>query len=87
YIEGDMFTSLFEGATEFKLGKRSVAGPDRESFEIDFARTDAGGSSRWKDRALMLREDGQWKLDDVEYGGDWGFAAHGRLSDSLKPSE
>jgi hypothetical protein len=32
----------------------------------------------------MLREDGRWKLDDVEYGGSWDFASRGRLSDSLK---
>jgi hypothetical protein len=82
-----MFTSTFEGASAFKLGKRGVLGPDRESFEIELSYTDASGTSRWKDRALMLREDGRWKLDDVEYGGDWDFAARGRLSDTLKQTE
>jgi hypothetical protein len=87
YIEGDLFTSAFEGASAFKLGKRSVLGPDRESFEIELSYTQAGAGSHWKDRVQMLREDGRWKLDDVEYGGDWDFAAHGRLSDTLKPAQ
>jgi len=84
FIEGDLFTSLFEGASEFELGQRSASGPDRETVEIEFSYTEGGQTSRWKDRATMLREDGRWKLDDVEYGGSWDFASRGRLSDSLK---
>ncbi|KRB06166.1 DUF3828 domain-containing protein [Lysobacter sp. Root690] len=74
YVDEDLFTSMYDGATTFKLGKRSVIAADRESFEIDFSYTEASGTSRWTDRVQMLREDGRWKLDDVEYGGyhdDW----------------
>ncbi|MEH6420609.1 hypothetical protein [Pseudomonas sp. CGJS7] len=84
FIEGDLFTSLFEGASEFELGQRKALGPDRETMEIEFSYTEGGQTSRWKDRVTMLREDGRWKLDDVEYGGSWDFATRGRLSDSLK---
>ncbi|MGO1071293.1 hypothetical protein [Lysobacter sp. CA199] len=88
YIEGDMFSGLADGVTGFELGKRSVLGPGRESFEIEFVCVDSDVTVRRNNRASMVREDGRWKLDDVEYGeidpGDGDFVAQGRLSDSLK---
>lgn len=101
YIEGDFFTSRDDGVTTFKLGKHIVRTADLESFEIEFSYTEPSGTSRWTDRVQMLREDGRWKLDDVEYGGyrqdgsdgerdrdgERNFAAHGRLSDTLRQSE
>lgn len=97
YVDDDLFTSMYDGAKTFKLGKRSVVAADRESFEIEFTYTEPSGTSRWTDRVQMLREDGRWKLDDVEYGDDDGhdgerdsernFAVRGRLSDTLKQTE
>ncbi|QWP78788.1 hypothetical protein J5226_10510 [Lysobacter sp. K5869] len=90
YIEGDMFTGLSEGATGYKLGKRNALGPDRESVDLEFVYDDGSGPpTRWRGRAQMVREDGSWKLDEVEYGdfdagvqGD--FVRAGSLSDWFK---
>ncbi|QWF15913.1 DUF3828 domain-containing protein [Lysobacter capsici] len=91
YIEGDFFTSRDDGVTAFKLGKHIVRAADLESFEIEFSYAEPAGTSRWTDRVQMRREDGRWKLDDVEYGDDRDdgrdFAVRGRLSDTLKQTE
>lgn len=85
YGDGDLFTSLFEGPTAHKIGKRTVLAPDRQSIEIELTYSEPRlPDTHWTDRALMLREDGQWKLDDIEYGGQWDFATRGRLSDALR---
>ncbi|QWF15914.1 hypothetical protein [Lysobacter capsici] len=88
YGDGDLFTSLFEGPTGYRLGKRTVLAPDRESIEVELTYSEPRTpDTHWTDRALMLREDGQWKLDDIEYGGQWDFATRGRLSDALRSQE
>ncbi|WP_141233523.1 hypothetical protein ABU614_01560 [Lysobacter firmicutimachus] len=86
FVDGDLFSSLYEGPTGYRIGARTVSGPDRESFEIELSYREPPSSevSRWTDRALLLREDGQWKLDDIEYGGQWDFASRGRLSEALR---
>lgn len=88
YIEGDLFSSLDDGLTGFELGKRSVLGPDRERFEIESVYADSEVSLRRRNRALMVREDGRWKLDDVEYGRsdvvDGDFVAQASLSELLR---
>lgn len=90
YIEGDFFTSGDDGVTTFELGKHVVRAVDLESFEIEFSYNEPGGISRWTDRVQMLRQDGRWKLDDVEYGDhddERNFAVRGRLSDTLRRTE
>lgn len=88
YGDGDLFTSLFEGPTGYRLGKRALLAPDRESIEVELSYSEPRTpDTYWTDRALMLREDGQWKLDDIEYGGQWDFATRGRLSDALRSED
>lgn len=83
YIEGDMFSSLFEGATAFELLPQAQESAGRTTFAVRFSYKDRSGQSNWTDRVVAIREDGRWVVDDVLYGGDWDFAAHGRLSDAL----
>lgn len=86
FVDGDVFSSLFEGPTGYAIGPRTVLAADRERIEIELTHQEprTPGITRWSDHALMVREDGQWKLDDIEYGGQWDFASRGRLSDSLR---
>lgn len=83
YIEGDMFSSLFEGATSFEVLPQAEKSAELATFAVRFSYKDGSGQSDWTDRVVAIREDGRWVVDDVLYGGDWGFAAHGSLSQSL----
>jgi len=85
FIEGDLFSSLFEGPTGFEPGAVQRDG-DRARVTVHFSHRDerSGGSvTRWEDDAWLVRERGQWRIDDIEYRGDWPFAARGRLARNL----
>ena len=84
WIEGDLFSSLFEGPQQFALGKARIS-EDRASVPVAFTYTDRGETSRWTD-TLQLRKVGKaWLIDDVQYGGDWAFGNKGTLQDALAP--
>jgi hypothetical protein len=84
-VEGDLFTSLFEGAT--RISAAACAGGDKAATcRVDLAYRDGanGPETTWQDRVLLVRAAGGWVVDDIEYGGNWPFARRGRLSEMLK---
>ncbi len=82
-IEGDLFTSLFEGATAVSVG---ACGGDGQKGECSVAlRFDDPGSkpTPWTDTVYLVNTPQGWKVDDVAYGGSWAFGNKGRLSATL----
>ena len=78
-VQGDLFTSLFEGATEF-----TVISCDIERFTasclVELTNTEVGESPFfWQDRAYLMKQENTWVLDDVEFLGDWDFMHTGFL--------
>ena len=79
-IEGDLFSSLFEGATAFRLmsceAQKVVA-----SCGIEFTSINPTDRSvfKWKDKVHLVLESRRWLIDDVEYLGNWEFMHRGRL--------
>jgi hypothetical protein len=63
-IEGDVFTSLYEGATGLDLRGVEIDGA-RARATVAFENTDY--DIAWTDEVLLVDEDG-WKIDDVVYG-------------------
>ncbi|RDS86208.1 DUF3828 domain-containing protein [Dyella psychrodurans] len=79
-IEGDLFSSLFEGPTGFQVGVARVSGM-RAQVPVHFRYDQAGTKDhpRWTDTVLLVREGKAkrlWRIDDLRYGGNWGFS-HG----------
>jgi Peptidase family M23 len=72
FVDGDHFTSVFEGPRAFK-----VLRVDGENVHVQF--TDEP-DIRWED--VVVIKDG--KIDDVLYGGAGDFNPPGRLSNRLK---
>jgi hypothetical protein len=84
FIEGSLFTSLFEGPTALESAT-AVAGGDSAVVEVGFVYAQAGAETlRWKDQALLRCEEQRWRLDDVRYGGEWDFAPKGQLKQALE---
>ena len=82
-VEGDLFTSLFEGATAFKVLSCDAA---NGSCLVDFSYVEAanGPPTRWKDKIYLVRNTSGWLINDIEYLGEWQFMHKGRLRDLLK---
>ncbi len=83
-IEGDLFTSNFEGASAYKLGacKGDAA---RASCAVALTYTDGKGAPvRWSDTVYLVKTAPGWRVDDISYGASWDFANKGRLSATLR---
>ena len=88
-IEGDLFTSNFEGATSYKIG--TCAGDAKVahcavSLTYDPGKTDNPKDKpfTWTDTVYMVATPQGWRVDDIGYGGTWDFGNKGKLSDTLR---
>jgi hypothetical protein len=83
-LEGDLFTSMFEGATAWKVGP--CTGDARAAHCTVDLRHDSAGQkpATWRDTLYLVAEGGGWKVDDIGYGAGFAFGNKGRLSDTLK---
>jgi hypothetical protein len=82
--EGDLFTSLFEGATSVSVG--ACSGNDRQGrCPVNLTYSAAGAKPvTWTDAVLVVRTPDGWRVDDVVYGGTWAFGNKGTLSQTLR---
>ena len=83
-IEGDVFSSLFEGATVVTVGKCSG---DARKGQCTAALSRADGSNaaaQWNDTVYLVNTQAGWRIDDIGYGASWDFGNKGRLSETLR---
>ncbi len=82
--EGDVFTSLFEGANAYTI----VSCDDHSATATcAVALTGAGeddAQTKWQDKIELIRGKNAWLVDDIDYGANWDFGPHGTLKSSLK---
>jgi hypothetical protein len=72
WIEGALFSSLFEGATAYRLGDPLVAG-DKASLPVYWEYTEGGKTSRWIDVVTLVRSGETWKVADIFFCAPWEF--------------
>jgi hypothetical protein len=83
-VEGDLFTSLFEGATSYKV-LSCDAKTSSCMLELSYVESKNGSSPfTWKDKVYLAKDYRGWLVDDIEFLGDWQFMHKGRLKDLLK---
>lgn len=87
-VEGDLFTSNFEGTTSFRVG--ACKGGDKTSQCPIALVYDAKSKNpkdtpaKWTDTVTLVKEASGWRVDDIAYGATWDFGNKGKLSDLLK---
>ena len=88
-LEGDIFSSLFEGANVWKVGACQVTGnaascPVALSYDMPPAPGEKPQKpTHWKDTVLLVQTPQGWKVDDVIYDAGFPFGNTGRLSGML----
>jgi hypothetical protein len=83
-VEGDLFTSLFEGATSYKV-LSCDAKTSSCTVEFSYSVQQKGPAPViWKDTVYLVKDSRGWLVDDIEFMGDWQFMHKGRLQDVLK---
>ena len=83
-IEGDLFTSLFEGATSWKLGS-CIASGAAARCPAEFTHTQGRQKPvTWTDTLILADTPQGWRVDDIVYGANFQFGNTGTLSDTLQ---
>ena len=72
WIEGDLFSSLFEGPQSFELGQTSIVERHAE-VPITFTSVADGKTTTWTDVVVLAKSSGAWKIWDVRYNATWDF--------------
>jgi hypothetical protein len=89
-LEGDIFSSLFEGATAWKIGAcQSDAKTARCPVVLSYAppatpNAKASKPANWNDTVVVVNTPQGWKVDDVIYDAGFAFGNTGRLSGMLQ---
>ena len=84
-VEGDIFTSLFEGAQAYVL-ERCERGTAATTCTVTLRHGPPGEKTTvtWADKVYLVRHNGRWLVDDIEFGGNWQFMHKGHLRDLLR---
>lgn len=86
-IDGDLFASLFEEATSFSLD--GCEGEETRATCLVLLRHTASPNEKddsnehWTDKLLLIKENQQWRINDIEFVGNGQSAQHEYLSDTL----
>ena len=87
-LEGDIFSSLFEGATAWKVGACQTNGKtSRCLVALTYMPPPSQKASKpanWNDTILLENTPQGWKVDDVLYDAGFAFGNTGRLSAMLQ---
>jgi hypothetical protein len=83
FVDGDYFTSLFEGPRGFELARVSST---KARWEVT-VRFWYPPDAEWADRVVVIEDDGRYVIDDVIYSGAGPFNPAGRLSVTLQARE
>jgi len=81
-IEGDLFTSLYEGATSFAV-QSCDSDAQRASCQVALRYQKEGADESWNDKILLVKEGQQWRIDDIEFIGNDQSSQREYLSDTL----
>ena len=82
FVEGDLFSSLFEGPNAVEVLPDSVRGEHRVAT-VKMTANAANPPVTWVDRAILVKQGDRYVIDDIEYGGAWDFANKGSLRATL----
>jgi hypothetical protein len=85
-LEGDIFTSFFDGATRWKPGPcLGDAKVQRCSVSLSHAAAKPGDKPvNWIDTLVVVNLPAGWKVDDVVYDANFAFGNTGKLSEMLE---
>jgi hypothetical protein len=73
WVEGDMFSSSFEGFTKFRVADGASPTGARATIAVEFEYAKGDKPVTWRDEILLVREGQRWVIDDVRYRRGQGF--------------
>jgi hypothetical protein len=89
-LEGDIFSSLFEGATAWEVGACQATGKTARCLvALTYSPPSTPNAktpkpANWNDMVVLVNTPQGWKVDDVIYDAGFAFGNTGRLSGILQ---
>lgn len=85
WIEGDIFSSNFEGFTRFRVDASKGRGGGR-AVTVRFEYVEGKSGVKWTDVLVLRNESGRWRVEDILYRAKFAFTSGfgTNLKDSLK---
>lgn len=84
WIEGDLFSSSFEGVTSWEIGDTFIAPGVDATVKVKQTCAEPGQKPvRWIDTLVFKPSGERWLLDDIRMGGEWEFKTGASLRDIL----
>jgi hypothetical protein len=80
---GDWFTSMFDGPTSLIVGDIESEGT-QHTVSVRFTSAKQLPAVNWRDRIVVIEEDGRHVIADVEYENHWTFKDDATLLQVLK---
>jgi hypothetical protein len=74
WIEGDIFSSNFEGFTSFSAAS-SKSQKDAREVVVRFTYAEGKYRVKWSDTLVLRNEAGRWLVDDIFYRGRFAFTS------------
>ena len=68
-IEGDIYTSLMEGATSHQIVHAVI---DNNTVKAEIKFTNQYYNKTWSDTIVLIQEENHWKIDDIFYTSQQG---------------
>jgi hypothetical protein len=84
FVEGDLFSSLFDGPTSLVVGASEPLAGDEYLVTVKLTCAKQLPALTWTDKIRIVRERGHYVVADVEYGNHWAFGSNTRLVSSLQ---
>jgi hypothetical protein len=81
--DGDWFTSMFDGPTSFIVGEVQSTGT-QHVVSVRFTSAKQLPAVNWRDRIVIIEEEGRHVIANVEYENHWAFKSDATLIDVLK---
>lgn len=72
WVEGDLFSSLFERAESFRVGPARIRGRTAD-VTVYLANRSARPPVHWHDTLILTRGASGWRVSDIRYHGTWQF--------------
>ncbi len=84
WIEGDLFSSSFEGVTSWELGEVFTAPSVDATVKVLQSYVEAGQKPvTWTDTLVFMRQGKRWLVNEILMGGKWSFGGGGTLRGRL----
>jgi len=72
YIEGDHFSSSFEGFNGFEIGEPKIEGTFA-NVPVKLVYRQGAEFVQWTDELILVNDGVQWKVWNMEFRGEWPF--------------